>query len=175
MGNPERDLPSVVQVVGTNGKGTTAVALAAAFEAMGRPAGAFLSPHVLSYTERVLLGGGRVSEADFATAMGQTIEIADRNGIPVSQFEILTAGALAMFAEAGLSLAVLEAGLGARYDATSVAGSGSRLPSGHRSRDASRCASSTGYPSFSTAGTMRPGCRRLSGPCATRTVGAPSG
>jgi dihydrofolate synthase/folylpolyglutamate synthase len=121
MGNPERDLPSVVQVVGTNGKGTTAVALAAAFEAMGRPAGAFLSPHVLSYTERVLLGGGRVSEADFATAMGQTIAIADRNGIPVSQFEILTAGALAMFAEAGLSLAVLEAGLGARYDATSVA------------------------------------------------------
>jgi dihydrofolate synthase/folylpolyglutamate synthase len=121
MGNPEQDLPSVVQVVGTNGKGTTAVALAAAFEAMGRPAGAFLSPHVLSYTERVLLGGGRASEADFATAMGETIEIADRNGIPVSQFEILTAGALAMFAEAGLSLAVLEAGLGARYDATSVA------------------------------------------------------
>jgi dihydrofolate synthase/folylpolyglutamate synthase len=121
MGHPERDLPSIVQVVGTNGKGTTAVALAASFEAMGRPAGAFLSPHVLSYTERVLLGGERVSEVEFATAMGETIELADRNDIPVSQFEILTAGALAMFAEAGVSLAVLEAGLGARYDATSVA------------------------------------------------------
>ncbi len=121
MGHPERDLPHIVQVVGTNGKGTTAVALAAAFEAMGRPAGAFLSPHVLSYTERVLIRGERVSEDKFATAMGETIGLADRNSIPVSQFEILTAGALKMFAEAGISWAVLEAGLGARYDATSVA------------------------------------------------------
>ncbi|CAN5822842.1 folylpolyglutamate synthase/dihydrofolate synthase family protein [soil metagenome] len=121
MGHPERDLPHIVQVVGTNGKGTTAVALAATFEAMGRPAGAFLSPHVLSYTERVLIRGERVSEDKFATAMGETIGLADRNSIPVSQFEILTAGALKMFAEAGISWAVLEAGLGARYDATSVA------------------------------------------------------
>ena len=121
MGHPERDLPGIVQVVGTNGKGTTAVALAAAFEAMGQPAGAYLSPHVLSYTERVQLGGERVSEAEFATAMGETIALADRESIAVSQFEILTAGALKMFAEAGVSWAVLEAGLGARYDATSVA------------------------------------------------------
>lgn len=121
MGHPERDLPGIVQVVGTNGKGTTAVALAASFEAMGLPSGAFLSPHVLSYTERVLLRGERVSEVEFATAMGETIELADRESIPVSQFEILTAGALKMFAEAGVSWAVLEAGLGARYDATSVA------------------------------------------------------
>ncbi|MBA2713694.1 MAG: hypothetical protein H0U55_09110 [Rubrobacteraceae bacterium] len=121
MDHPERDLPRIVQVVGTNGKGTTAVALAAAFEAMGRPAGAFLSPHVHSYTERVILRGRQVSEDEFAIAMGETIERADRNSIPVSQFEILTAGALKMFAEAGVSWAVLEAGLGARYDATSVA------------------------------------------------------
>ena len=53
--------------------------------------------------------------------MGETIDLADRHGIPVSQFEILTAGALKMFAEAGLSWAILEAGLGARHDATSVA------------------------------------------------------
>ena len=121
MGHPERGLPYIVQVVGTNGKGTTAVALAVAFEAMGRPAGAFLSPHVHSYTERVILRGRQVSEHDFAIAMGETIGLADRNSIPVSQFEILTAGALKMFAEAGLCWAVLEAGLGARYDATSVA------------------------------------------------------
>src|SRR5215210_3030638 len=121
MGHPERGLPCIVQVVGTNGKGTTAVALAAAFEAMDQPAGAFLSPHVHSYTERVMLRGRQVSENEFATAMGETIELADRYSIPVSQFEILTAGALKMFAEAGLSWAVLEAGLGARYDATSVA------------------------------------------------------
>jgi dihydrofolate synthase / folylpolyglutamate synthase len=120
MGNPERAVPGLVQVVGTNGKGTTTLSLAAALEEMGYPSGAYLSPHVLSYTERVVLRGGQVSEEDFAAAMGETIELADRSGIPASQFELLTAGALGLFAAAGLSWAVLEAGLGARYDATSA-------------------------------------------------------
>jgi dihydrofolate synthase/folylpolyglutamate synthase len=119
-GSPERAAPGLVQVVGTNGKGTTALALAAALEEMGYPSGAYLSPHVLSYTERVVLRGGQVSEGEFAAAMGEIIELADRSGIPASQFELLTAGALGMFAAAGLSWAVLEAGLGARHDATSA-------------------------------------------------------
>ncbi|HKH39816.1 MAG TPA: hypothetical protein VKA82_21920, partial [Rubrobacter sp.] len=80
MGNPERAVPGLVQVVGTNGKGTTALALAAALEEMGYPSGAYLSPHVLSYTERVVLRGGQVSEEDFAAVMGETIELADRKG-----------------------------------------------------------------------------------------------
>lgn len=120
MGHPEGDVPGLVQVVGTNGKGTTALALAAALQEMGYPSGAYLSPHVLSYTERVVLHGDQVSEEDFAAAMSETIELADSNGIPASQFELLTAGALGMFAASGLSWAVLEAGLGARHDATSV-------------------------------------------------------
>jgi dihydrofolate synthase/folylpolyglutamate synthase len=120
MGHPERDLPGFVQVVGTNGKGTTALALAAALQEMGHPSGAYLSPHVLSYTERVVIHGSQVSEEDFAASVGETMEIADREGIPVSQFELLTAGALGMFAAAGLTWGVLEAGLGARHDATSV-------------------------------------------------------
>jgi dihydrofolate synthase/folylpolyglutamate synthase len=62
-----------------------------------------------------------VSEEDFAAAMGKTIEAADSNGIPATQFELLTAGALAMFRDAELHWAVLEAGLGARHDATSAA------------------------------------------------------
>jgi dihydrofolate synthase/folylpolyglutamate synthase len=123
MGHPERDIPHVVQVVGTNGKGTTAITLAGALQEAGHPSGAYLSPHVLSYTERVVLRGAYASEERFAAAMGETIDLADQHGIEVSQFEILTAGALRMFAEANVSWAVLEAGLGARYDATSVAGS----------------------------------------------------
>jgi dihydrofolate synthase / folylpolyglutamate synthase len=110
-----------VQIVGTNGKGTTAVSLAAALEASGSPAGAYLSPHVLSYAERVMLRGGLVSEERFAAAMGEVIEIADANDVPASQFELLTAGALKLFADEGLSWAVVEAGLGARFDATSAA------------------------------------------------------
>ena len=82
MGHPERDIPRLVQVVGTNGKGTTAVALAARWRRWGHPSGAYLSPHVLSYTERVVLRGSQASEEEFAAAMGETIELADRNGIP---------------------------------------------------------------------------------------------
>jgi dihydrofolate synthase/folylpolyglutamate synthase len=122
MGNPEREIPHIVQVVGTNGKGTTAIALASALEASGHPSGAYLSPHVLSYTERVVLRGEYSSEERFAAAMGETIDLADKHGIGVSQFELLTAGALKMLADADVSWAVLEAGLGARHDATSVAG-----------------------------------------------------
>ena len=122
MGHPEREIPHVAQVVGTNGKGTTALSLASALEELGHPSGAYLSPHVLSYTERVVLRGGYASEQQFAAVMGQALDLADAHDIHVSQFEILTAGALKMFAEADVSWAVLEAGLGARYDATSVAG-----------------------------------------------------
>jgi dihydrofolate synthase/folylpolyglutamate synthase len=111
----------VAQVVGTNGKGTTAVALAAALEAAGTPAGVYLSPHVLSYTERVMLRGEFISEERFAVAMGDVMNVADANDVPASQFELLTAGALTIFADEGVSWAVLEAGLGARYDATSAA------------------------------------------------------
>ncbi len=121
LGDPQDEL-RIAQVVGTNGKGTNAVALAAALSQAGQPAGVYLSPHVLSYTERVVLGGGFVSEVRFARAMGRAIEVSDRHGVEASQFELLTAGAVKLFAEEGLSWAVLEAGLGARYDATSAVG-----------------------------------------------------
>ncbi|MCA1719142.1 MAG: hypothetical protein LC781_20730 [Actinobacteria bacterium] len=124
LGDPHRSL-KLVQIVGTNGKGTTAVALASALEAADKPTGAYLSPHVLSYTERVMLRGRYASEEEFAAAMRKTIKVADANEIPVTQFELLTAGALALFRDAGLEWAVLEAGLGARHDATSAAEPGS--------------------------------------------------
>jgi dihydrofolate synthase/folylpolyglutamate synthase len=120
LGDPHHAL-RIVQVVGTNGKGTTTVALANALEAAGQPAGAYLSPHVLSYTERAMLRGRFVSEDEFAATIGKTIEVADANDIPATQFELLTAGVLALFHKAGLEWAVLEAGLGARHDATSAA------------------------------------------------------
>ena len=118
--NPHEELKTV-QVVGTNGKGTTAVALAGALEAAGVRSGAYLSPHVLSYTERIMLSGNRVSEQDFAAVMGGVMTFADRHEVPATQFELLTAGALKLFRDRGVEWAVLEAGLGARHDATSVA------------------------------------------------------
>jgi dihydrofolate synthase/folylpolyglutamate synthase len=120
LGRPDLTLPHVVQVVGTNGKGTTALALAAALEELGYASGAYFSPHVLSYTERVALRGRQSSEMEFAGGMGEAIALADEHGIPASQFELLTAGALKMFADTGVEWAILEAGLGARHDATSA-------------------------------------------------------
>jgi dihydrofolate synthase/folylpolyglutamate synthase len=120
LGDPHRSL-KIAQIVGTNGKGTTAVALGSALEAAGKPAGVYLSPHVLSYTERAMLCGRYASEEEFAAAMQKSIKVADANEIPATQFELLTAGALALFRDAGLEWAVLEAGLGARHDATSAA------------------------------------------------------
>jgi len=120
LSDPHRSLKTV-QVVGTNGKGTTAVSLMHALEATGRSSGVYLSPHVLSYTERVMLRGRFVSEKEFAATIGKAIEIADANGVPATQFELLTAGSLLAFHNAGLQWAILEAGLGARHDATSAA------------------------------------------------------
>lgn len=120
LGHPERSL-RVIQVVGTNGKGTTAVALASALELAGYPSGAYLSPHVLSYTERMMVGGNFVSEEGFAEVMGEVIDLADQNSVSASQFELLTAGAIALFRKEGLSFAIMEAGLGARHDATTAA------------------------------------------------------
>jgi len=119
LGEPQRDF-GTVQVVGTNGKGTTTVTLAAALTACGHPAGAYLSPHLISYTERILLPSGYVSEEEFARVMDRVMRLDDEMGVGASQFEILTAGALLLFREAGLGWAVLEAGMGARHDATSV-------------------------------------------------------
>jgi dihydrofolate synthase / folylpolyglutamate synthase len=120
LSDPHRCLETV-QIVGTNGKGTTAVSLMHALEATGQSSGVYLSPHVLSYTERVMLRGRFVSEKEFTAAMGKAIEVADANGVPATQFELLTAGALLAIRDAGLKWAILEAGLGARHDATSAA------------------------------------------------------
>ena len=121
LGHPEKSLRAV-QVVGTNGKGATAVALAAALEEAGFSTGAYLSPHVLTYTERMMVRGEYVSEEQFVAVMELIMEAADEAEVPASQFELLTAGALYLFHEEGVAWAILEAGLGARYDATTAAG-----------------------------------------------------
>ena len=120
LGDPHHQL-RISQVVGINGKGTTAVALAASLEATGSPADADLSPASALVHRMVMLRGGLVSEKRFVAAMGEVMEAAHANGVLASQFELLTAEALRLFAAEGLEWAVLGAGLGARYDATSAA------------------------------------------------------
>jgi dihydrofolate synthase / folylpolyglutamate synthase len=115
-----------IHVVGTNGKSSTVRMIAALLAHHGLRAGAYLSPHLVSFAERIRIGGEDVSEDELAAAVGRARRAAalvDRTlaeGDRVTQFEALTAAAYAQLAEAGVDVAVVEAGLGGRWDATNV-------------------------------------------------------
>jgi dihydrofolate synthase/folylpolyglutamate synthase len=114
IGNPERAYPAI-HVVGTNGKSTATRSLAALLRAEGRRPGAYTSPHVSGWSERIWVDG---EEADFEQAVAQVRPAADALG--ATQFEVLTAAAFAEFARQEVDVAVVEAGLGGRLDATNV-------------------------------------------------------
>jgi dihydrofolate synthase/folylpolyglutamate synthase len=118
MGSPHRRLPPVFHVAGTNGKGSTVAFLRAGLEAAGHRVHVFTSPHLVRVNERVRLGGGLVSDADFAEALGDVLRV--NAGQPLSFFEALTAAALLLFAANPADACVLEVGLGGRLDATNV-------------------------------------------------------
>ena len=118
LGNPEREFPAI-HVVGTNGKSTTTRLTAAVLAGEGLIAGAYTSPHVASWSERIRVGG---NEADFERAVERIRPTAERVG--ATQFEALTAAAFAEFAAADVEVAVVEAGLGGRLDATNVLDAG---------------------------------------------------
>jgi dihydrofolate synthase / folylpolyglutamate synthase len=114
LGDPQRRYPAV-HVVGTNGKSTTTRLTEALLADAGLAVGAYVSPHVRGWSERIRIRG---EDADFDRAVAAVRGPAQRIG--ATQFEVLTAAALAAFAEAGVDVAVVEAGLGGRHDATNV-------------------------------------------------------
>jgi dihydrofolate synthase/folylpolyglutamate synthase len=125
LGSPQEQF-GAVHVVGTNGKSSTVRMAAAILRRHGLRTGAYLSPHLVSFTERVRVDDADISGADFAAAVERAAKAAqkvDRTlepGDRVTQFELLTAAAFDHFARAGVDVAVVEAGLGGRYDATNV-------------------------------------------------------
>ena len=114
LGEPQRAFPAI-HVVGTNGKSTATRRAAAFLGREGVLAGAYTSPHVAGWSERVQVDG---EDADLEEALERVRPAAERLG--ATQFEVLTAAALAEFAEAEVGVAVVEAGLGGRLDATNV-------------------------------------------------------
>ncbi len=118
LGNPERALPPVVHVAGTNGKGSTCAFLRAIGEAAGQRVHVYTSPHLVRFHERIRLAGDLVSEAALIAALE---EVEARNaGLPITVFEVTTAVALLLFARVPADMLVLEVGLGGRFDATNV-------------------------------------------------------
>jgi dihydrofolate synthase/folylpolyglutamate synthase len=112
LGDPQLRYESV-HVVGTNGKSTTARMTEELLSAAGLRVGAYLSPHVRGWSERIRVGG---TEADFDAAVARVRPRAAE----ATQFEVVTAAALLAFADAEVDVAVVEAGLGGRHDATNV-------------------------------------------------------
>ncbi len=122
LGHPERNLPPVIHVAGTNGKGSTIATLRACMEAAGKSVHAYTSPHLVRFHERIYMGapqgGAPISEAELVDLLEECEEANGTDGI--TYFEITTAAALLAFARQRADYLLLEVGLGGRFDATNV-------------------------------------------------------
>ena len=124
-GDPQRRFPSI-HVAGTNGKGSVCAMLASILKTDGRRVGLYTSPHLADVRERIRIGGRPLSEADFDRLLGRIRRTIDRllaaGGLEAhpTYFEVLTILAFLHFAERKVDIAVIEVGMGGRFDATNV-------------------------------------------------------
>ncbi len=118
LGRPQRRLPPVIHVAGTNGKGSSVAFLRACLEASGHRVHAYTSPHLVRFNERVRLAGALISD-DYLVDVLERAEAANV-GAEITFFEITTAAALLAFAEVPGDALLLETGLGGRLDTTNV-------------------------------------------------------
>jgi dihydrofolate synthase/folylpolyglutamate synthase len=118
LGNPERSLPPVLHVAGTNGKGSTCAFLRAAIEAAGLETHVYSSPHLVRFNERVRLAGQLIADESLASVLGETLDAA--GDMELSFFEATTAAAFLAFARTPADACIVEVGLGGRLDATNV-------------------------------------------------------
>jgi dihydrofolate synthase/folylpolyglutamate synthase len=122
LGNPERSLPPVIHVAGTNGKGSTIAFLRAILEAAGKRVHTYTSPHLVRFNERFRIGAhgeGHLVSDDELAAILKECELANEEA-PITVFEIPTAAGLSIFARHPADVLLLEVGLGGRLDATNV-------------------------------------------------------
>jgi dihydrofolate synthase/folylpolyglutamate synthase len=120
MADPQHQYP-VLQITGTNGKTSTARILAALLEAKGLSVGAFTSPHLERVNERLSWNGEPIADAAFADVVANLAELEPLLDHAPTWFELVAAAAFSWFADVAVDAAVVEVGLGGRYDATNVA------------------------------------------------------
>ncbi|WP_417258730.1 bifunctional folylpolyglutamate synthase/dihydrofolate synthase [Celeribacter sp.] len=118
LDHPERKLPPVIHIAGTNGKGSTQAMIRAGLEAVGKSVHAYTSPHLARFHERIRVAGDLISEAELQAVL-QECEAAN-DGAPITYFEITTVAALLAFSRTPADYTLLEVGLGGRLDATNV-------------------------------------------------------
>tara|TARA_R110002094_G_scaffold164703_1_gene148774 strand:- start:658 stop:1932 length:1275 start_codon:yes stop_codon:yes gene_type:complete len=120
LGNPQNDLPPVIHIAGTNGKGSTQAMIRAGLEAQGRTVHAYTSPHLARFHERIRVAGALIDEDALTAVLDECY--AANNGENITYFEITTCAALLAFARTPADYTLLEVGLGGRLDATNVIG-----------------------------------------------------
>jgi dihydrofolate synthase / folylpolyglutamate synthase len=122
LGSPEKRLPPIIHVAGTNGKGSTIAFMRAILEAAGKRVHVYTSPHLVRFHERIRLGaeGGGSLVGDGALFAALTACDKVNKGQPVTFFEVTTAAAFRLFSEHPADYLLLEVGLGGRFDATNV-------------------------------------------------------
>lgn len=118
LGNPQSDLPPVIHIAGTNGKGSTQAMIRAGLEAAGKTVHAYTSPHLARFHERIRVAGELISEPDLAAVLDECH--AANKGKEITYFEITTCAAILAFSRVPADYTLLEVGLGGRLDATNV-------------------------------------------------------
>lgn len=158
LGNPQDKL-KCIHVAGTNGKGSVCAMIAAVLETADMKTGLYTSPHIFEYTERIKINGSEISKEDFANYIFDICEIADKNSIHLTEFEILTAVMFKYFADNNVEVVVLETGLGGRFDATNVIKSNLCSIITHIDLDhTERLGNTRSEIAFEKAGIIKPDC-----------------
>ena len=156
LGHPERALPPVLHVAGTNGKGSTCAFLRAIGEAAGMRVHVATSPHLVRFNERIRLAGTLVTDSQLLEVLDEIERV--NAGQPITVFEVLMAATFVLFARVPAELVVLEVGLGGRFDATNVVARPAACAIASISMDHREMLGDTlGAIAFEKAGIIKPG------------------
>ncbi len=163
LGHPERALPPVVHVAGTNGKGSVIAFLKAICAAAGLSPHVYVSPHLVRFEERIVIRGRPIDDAVLADALSECE--AANDGAPITFFEITTAAAFLAFSRIPADIALIETGLGGRFDATNVIADPALSVITPVSRDHVHFLGETvAEIAFEKAGILKPGAPAVIGP-----------
>ena len=158
LGNPQ-DILKCIHVAGTNGKGSVCAIISTILTDAGIKTGLYTSPHIFNYTERIKINGVDISKEDFANYVFNICDVADKNNIHLTEFEILTAVMFKYFADNNVEVVVLETGLGGRFDATNVIKSNLCSIITHIDLDhTERLGNTKSKIAFEKAGIIKPNC-----------------
>ncbi len=158
LSNPQDKL-KCIHVAGTNGKGSVCAILSSILTCAEKKVGLYTSPHISKYTERIQICGQQISDEDFAKYVFEVSDLAEKNNIDLTEFEILTTVMFKYFADNNVEVVVLETGLGGRFDATNVIKKNLCSIITHVDYDhTERLGDTIDKIAFEKAGIIKPGC-----------------